>query len=270
MIHQPIDIQDTQLPSTNYWVGEKYHYNSDQQSMVADFLIKQHLFKDTDWVLDIGCGDGKITARIGKKLTKGGIIGVDPSESMINFAQKEFGKNHIKFQIGKASTLSFENQFDVITSFSSLHWEPKQKDALLCFKKALKPGGTILLAIPGPDLQLRKVLQEICNEPKWVQYFENYQSPGRIWTTNEYAQLLLEVGFIIKKIELVTRSYVFYDEKNYVAFLEAMLPHMTCLPAAQHESFLKDILHSMRKINNIDEKGGIIFEVKVLEIIANA
>lgn len=250
------------------WNGEKYHKNSDQQKRVADQLIAQYSFNDYDRILDVGCGDGKITHKIAENVPNCHVIGIDPSKSMIDFACSRFGAPNLEFQIGKASELSYENQFNVITAFSCLHWEPNQKESLLCFRKALKIGGAILLAIPGPDPTLRLVLKKVCELPKWLQFFKDFESPGRIWTSNEYAQFLLETEFVIRKVEVVNRTHLFQNEVIYKEFMAAMLPHMSRLLKDHHDDFLNDILCYIKKEQVMNEYGQIKFENRVLEIIA--
>lgn len=251
----------------NQWDGEKYDSHSSQQKMVAEMLIQQYPFKSSDSILDIGCGSGEISASLAKCVSF--VVGIDPSPSMINFANEKYAKReNIRFQLGKASELSYNHEYDVITAFSCLHWEPQQEEALLCFKKALKPGGAILLAIPGPDPMLRVALKEICTSPKWYPLFKDFQSPGRIWTANEYAKLLLDTGFIIRKIEVVMRPYAFREEEEYKGFVEAMLPHLSSVPKHQQEEFLREIIDFIRKENYVNESGDIKFNVQVLEVIA--
>ncbi len=44
----------------------------------------------SEYILDIGCGDGKITATISRELPDGMILGTDVSPSMIHFAKNTF------------------------------------------------------------------------------------------------------------------------------------------------------------------------------------
>ena len=41
-------------------------------------------------ILDVGCGEGKITAEIASRVPRGSVVGVDPSHDMIGFATKHF------------------------------------------------------------------------------------------------------------------------------------------------------------------------------------
>jgi trans-aconitate 2-methyltransferase len=41
-------------------------------------------------IIDIGCGDGKITADVSKFIPAGSIVGVDLSRSMIDWAQRQY------------------------------------------------------------------------------------------------------------------------------------------------------------------------------------
>ena len=41
-------------------------------------------------ILDVGCGEGKITAEIASRVPRGLVVGVDPSHDMIGFAKKHF------------------------------------------------------------------------------------------------------------------------------------------------------------------------------------
>lgn len=250
------------------WNGEKYHHNSGQQQVVADMLIKQYPFNPYDEILDIGCGAGDVTDKLAKQVPHGKVLGVDPSQSMLDYAQEKFANHAVQFQLGKASELSFHHQFNVIFSSSCLHWETKQKEALLCFKEALRPGGAIVLAIPGPDQILRLALTETTQSSKWSSFFVEFESPGKIWTANEYAALLLETEFIIQKIEVVMRPHYFEHEKDYIEFVEAMLPHMSRIPISSSQEFLKDILEGVKRHGALNEFNQLKFEVKVLEVIA--
>ncbi len=68
-------------------------------------------------VLDIGCGDGRITAEIAAKIPEGRIWGIDNSIEMIKMAQRTFPfekYSNLKFKHIDARDMDFNNEFDRI------------------------------------------------------------------------------------------------------------------------------------------------------------
>lgn len=76
----------------DYWNGEDYFKNSSSQKDAATDLMKYVPIKGNETILDVGCGDGKITAEIASKYPKCSVIGLDISASMISFAQETFSQ----------------------------------------------------------------------------------------------------------------------------------------------------------------------------------
>ena len=69
---------------------------------------------------------------------------------MLTHAVSNFSKaNNLLFVQGDAKSIPFKQQFDKIVCFYTLNWVIEQEQALQCFKDALKPGGSMLLILPG-------------------------------------------------------------------------------------------------------------------------
>ena len=78
-------------------------------------------------ILDVGCGDGKVTAEIARAVPRGSVLGVDASAEMIAFAQKTFPPSKIsnlKFQICDARKIGVLTGEALIWFFPTprLHW----------------------------------------------------------------------------------------------------------------------------------------------------
>jgi len=71
-----------------------YSKNSKLQWNIAMETIDLVQWAGSERVLDIGCGDGKITAQIASKLTRGAVLGVDISKAMIDFACSHYPQAH--------------------------------------------------------------------------------------------------------------------------------------------------------------------------------
>ncbi|MEJ2544020.1 MAG: methyltransferase domain-containing protein, partial [Calditrichaceae bacterium] len=112
--------------STSYsWDAKDYEQQSANQQKWARELIEKLNLQGNEHILDIGCGDGKVTAEIAAKIADGKITGIDNSASMIKLAQTNFPKTqypNLSFKIGDARSFAFSNQFDLVFSNAVLHW----------------------------------------------------------------------------------------------------------------------------------------------------
>ena len=69
------------------WDGSLYSQNSDFQFSRALKLISDHTFTGDESVLDVGCGDGKISVELAKRVPRGKVLGTDFSADMISHAK---------------------------------------------------------------------------------------------------------------------------------------------------------------------------------------
>jgi trans-aconitate methyltransferase len=77
------------------WNAADYAANSAVQQTWARELIAQLNLRGDEHVLDVGCGDGKVSAEIAQAVPRGSVVGVDASPQMIEFARKTFPRGKI-------------------------------------------------------------------------------------------------------------------------------------------------------------------------------
>lgn len=133
------------LTAQDYWKAEEYYQNSSSQKDAATDLMKHVKMRGNESILDVGCGDGKITAEIANKVPQGSVIGVDISPSMIDFAQATFPQKHypnLKFLFKNAENLDYKEEFDIVFSFTTLMWIQNHQAFLEGAYHSLKPSGT--------------------------------------------------------------------------------------------------------------------------------
>ena len=99
-------------------------------------------------VLDCACGIGW-----GSFLFANGgarsVVGVDLSPNAIESAQVFYSAENIKFVLGAASDIDFDEKFDIITSFETLEHVDDPIFFLKNLRKNLKPGGLLILSTPN-------------------------------------------------------------------------------------------------------------------------
>src|SRR5262249_39372866 len=130
------------------WDAAGYAHISSLQKAMADEVVALLDLKVSQRILDVGCGEGKITAQILERARDGAVVGVDPSHDMIQFARTHFGgASRLQFQVADARSLPFQNEFDLVVSFNALHWIPDQGAALKSIHSALKSDGKAQLRL---------------------------------------------------------------------------------------------------------------------------
>jgi trans-aconitate methyltransferase len=129
---------------TQTWNTTAYAQNAafvqDLASGVFDWLAAQ----PGERILDLGCGDGRLTQRI---VDAGAVvIGVDASPQMIAAAREK----GIVADVGDAESLPYPSAaFDAVFSNAALHWV-RDHDAMMAqAHRVLKPGGRFVAEMGG-------------------------------------------------------------------------------------------------------------------------
>jgi len=110
------------------------------------------VIKERETILDVGCGNGYSTVKIGKKFSEAMITGVDYSEAMIAEANKAAIPN-VEYFHGNVLSLSRNKnlrgqKFDIVLSTRCLinlpTWE-EQKAGIMEMLKMVAPNGRLIL-----------------------------------------------------------------------------------------------------------------------------
>lgn len=215
------------IADTSYWDAKlvrSYVHNSELQrrwamSYVAPYL---KLIKGNEQILDFGCGDGRITADISKFVPTGSVLGIDLSQSMIDWAQKQYHASdypNLMFQIGSFLEPNLQTQFDLIVSFCALLHCSNQKQALTNLGTLLKPNGKLLVLIPAPiNNAWIKARSNTQAREKWSSYWQNIP-PKTFYSAHEYTALLEQAGLECAHIETIPTMDPFIDKDEIIDWL---------------------------------------------------
>ena len=87
------------------WQGAEYESIARLQQWLADDSLASLVLGGTERVLDVGCGNGKVTAEIAARLPDGSVLGVDPSHDMVTFARRTHTAANLTFEVADARTV---------------------------------------------------------------------------------------------------------------------------------------------------------------------
>lgn len=122
------------------------------------------IIKITDRILDIGCGPGTITKDLAQYVPKGEIIGIEPTQGLIDEANSQLLPSNVKFQIGSAYELPFDDEsFDIVHAHQVFVHLKDPVSALKEARRVLKKGGK--LCIRDGELKSLLIYPEAYIEP---------------------------------------------------------------------------------------------------------
>lgn len=247
--------------------------SSAQLKWAMEFIAGLELYGD-ERILDIGCGDGKITAEIAHQTPNGSVLGIDQSSEMICFARETYPPDQIPnldFRVMDASNLDFNDEFDLVVSFACLHWITDHQPVLAGLKRSLRPNGQILIQCGGKGnaADLIKVIEDVISEPEWNQYFTDFSFPYGFYGPDEYIIMLKDAGLLPLRVELIGKDMTQIGRDGLMNWIRTTwMPYLERIPDTIKNHFVEEITDRYLAAHLLDEAGMAHLKMKRLEIEA--
>lgn len=161
-------------------------------------------------ILDVGCGAGQLTAKIGEKA--GSVTGIDNSPEMVASARAQFPA--IDFRVGDAADFQVERAYDAIFSNAALHWVLAYQKAIACMYQSLRQGGRLVVELGGKgNIQsIERQLKESLQKRGYAT-----QAALTLWyfpSLSAYTTTLESAGFEVSFAQLYDRPTELADEQT--------------------------------------------------------
>ena len=157
--------------------------------------VKEHCNLANKAVLEIGCGDGRISSKLAPGCAS--FIAIDPDKKSIDKAKTTFPG--IDFRVGSGEKNSFpESSFDIVIFTLSLHHQNSYR-ALDEASRVVKTNGQVIIVEPVIDGELEKVCAFLNNED----------------TQKLHAQYAINMSsFSVVSSEILNSKWVFESEND--------------------------------------------------------
>lgn len=189
--------------------------------------------KETNRVLDLGCGAGAISEYI-SDVTGANVTGLDFSESAIVTAlDRTAGKrDRLNFARGNINALEFpENSFDTIISIDTIYWAADIDTTMASLVRLIKPSGRLALFISvTPELEDGPNSYE--PDGTWIALslsrlgleYDVYDSTAsflNFWPRLKKVALELRDDFVAEGNEMMFDNYMLDADEDYMPAAKA-------------------------------------------------
>ena len=121
--------------STQTWSAQDYASNARFVADLAGEVVALLAPREGERILDVGCGDGALTAAL---VASGAmVIGADAAPELVAAARAR----GLDVRLQDAQALPFEHEFDAVFSNAALHWMADPDAVVAGVARALVPGG---------------------------------------------------------------------------------------------------------------------------------
>ncbi len=184
---------------TQRWVAGEYGRVGAFVHQLAGGVVEWLAPQQGERILDLGCGDGQLTARLA---AAGAVVtGVDASVEMIAAARL----HGITVDHAYAELLPYSDaSFDAVFSNAALHWVRNQDAMMTEVRRVLRPEGRFVAEMGGQGniAAIRVALMAVLARHGYADAEDgvNYYA-----TPEVYGRRLTHHGFKVERIELIPR-----------------------------------------------------------------
>jgi len=246
---------------THEFDGKKYEKASAHQKEWGTRLIAELNLEGTDRILDLGCGDGTLSAQIADLVPDGEVVGIDASRGMIEEAQSKVRKN-LRFFLMDINELNYIEQFDVIFSNATLQWIKDHKRLLGNVGRALVKGGRLRFNFAGEGncSHFFSVIRGAMPAEEFTVYFAGFDWPWYMPSVEEYSALMDAAGMDNGRVWGENADRYFADAAEMIKWIDqpSLVPFLAHLPETEKPRLREYVVKRM--IEETQQDDGRCFE----------
>jgi SAM-dependent methyltransferase len=112
--------------------------------------------RNGDDVLDVGSGTGSLADTVEEGMPASEVVGVDPSEGFIAYAQKNAKSPRVRFEVGDAQALKFKDaSFDNTLALLVMNFVPDENKAVAEMRRVTRAQGTVSACVWDYDAEMQ-------------------------------------------------------------------------------------------------------------------
>jgi trans-aconitate 2-methyltransferase len=224
------------------WDAQTYDRISDPQFEWGLEVLDRLELDGDEYVMDAGCGSGRVTGRLLERVPNGRVLCVDASQSMIDKARETLG-DRAEYLVSDLAALEVPKPVDVVFSTATFHWVPNHDELFSRLHAALRPAGRLVAQCGGAGnvAEHARNIVEVAMRPEFAPHFADMRVIWNFATPEETEERLRNAGF--EQVSCWLEEKPVQPEDPY-AFTTTvtMGPHLARLPEDLRRSFAEAVL----------------------------
>ena len=224
------------------WDAQTYDRVSDPQYEWGLEVLDRLDLAGNEFVMDAGCGSGRVTAKLLERLPNGRVLCVDASEQMIEKAREALG-DRADYLVADLSELEVPERVDVIFSTATFHWVLDHDRLFSRLHAALKPGGWLVAQCGGEGNVAKhaRAIVEVATRPEFIDHFQGLEMMWNFAPANATEERLREAGFAEVRCWLEDKPVQPENPYDFTTTV-TMGPHLSRLPEELRRQFAEAVL----------------------------
>jgi trans-aconitate 2-methyltransferase len=224
------------------WDAQTYDRVSDPQYEWGLEVLDRLQLEGDEYVLDAGCGSGRVTAKLLDRLPDGRVLCVDASEQMIEKAREALG-DRADYLVSDLAELEVEKPVDVTFSTATFHWLPDHDRLFSRLHAAIRPGGRLVAQCGGAGnvAEHAQNIVAVASRPEFSEHFREMSVMWNFATPDETEQRLRNAGFDRVRCWLENKPVQPEDPYAFTTTV-TMGPHLARLPEENRRRFAEAVL----------------------------
>ena len=228
--------------TTRDWDAATYERVSDPQFAWGLAVLDRLPLRGDETVLDAGCGTGRVTAELARRLPSGRVVAVDASPSMVERARETLGPEAEVF-VADLAELDLEEPVDAILSTAVFHWIPDHDRLFERLHAAMKPGGRLVAQCGGAGNveRFHGVVHAVADTEPFAEHVGGWPGPWNFAAPGKTATRLERAGFTDVRCGLEPRPFIPPEPRDFMRTV-CLGHHLERLPAELRQPFV-DAVH---------------------------
>jgi trans-aconitate 2-methyltransferase len=224
------------------WDASTYDRVSGPQQRWAAEQLDRLALRGDEIVLDAGCGSGRVTAELVRRLPRGAVYAVDQAPSMVAHARETLGAGATVL-CPELTELALPEPVDVVFSNATFHWIGDHDALFAALARNMRPGARLHAQCGGEGniSAFRRLSDTVAREQPFAPYFDAWTGPWNYAGAAETERRLTAAGFEQVSCWLQERPTKLQEPRAFVATV-CLVRHLDMLPEDLRDRFIDAVM----------------------------